>query len=103
VIDGPTEGEVGIEYNYTFVSDDPDGDNLSYYITWGDMSAAIEWAGPYPSGDVVTFSHTYTEQGEMTISAKAKDTHDEESEWGYLDIEMPFSFEFVIRNYLLRG
>ncbi|MGF3554319.1 MAG: M14 family zinc carboxypeptidase, partial [Thermoplasmatota archaeon] len=36
VINGPTVGNPGIEYEYTFNATDPDGDTLEYYINWGD-------------------------------------------------------------------
>jgi hypothetical protein len=32
---GPTSGRVGVEYTYTFVATDPEGDNVSYCIDWG--------------------------------------------------------------------
>ncbi|GAG49194.1 unnamed protein product, partial [marine sediment metagenome] len=31
---GPTRHEVGVEYEYTFVTTDPDGDEIYYYIDW---------------------------------------------------------------------
>lgn len=88
-IDGPTTGNIGEEYDYTFITTDPDGDNVSYWVVWGDGCPAVEWIGPYPSEEEITLSHTFEQQGTFNISAKAKDTHEAESEWGFLDIEMP--------------
>ena len=35
-INGPTNGNVGVEYDFTFHANDPDGDGVYYYIDWGD-------------------------------------------------------------------
>ncbi len=101
-IDGPPEGTAGIEYDYTFVTTDPEGDNVFYWIVWGDGSPAIEWIGPYNSGEEVTLNHTFEEQGTYMISAKAKDVNEAESDWGYLEVEMPLDQELTslpVRKY----
>ncbi len=79
-IDGPNLGAVGIEYEYAFVSDDPDEDEVSYYIEWGDGDI-VEWIGPNASGEEVKISHTWNSTGDYELRAKAKDVHDAESEW----------------------
>jgi len=91
-ITGETNGEAGTSYIYTVVSPgdgDPDGDDIYYYIKWGDDSPPIEWEGPYPPGIPLSVNHTFTSEGTYTISAKAKDTKGEESKWGYLEATMP--------------
>ncbi|GEM_PF-1671085 len=98
-IDGPNKGKPGVEYSYTFVTDDPDGDDVYYWILWGDGCPAVEWIGPYASGEVVTVKHTFTKKGTYTIGAKAKDTVGAEGEWGYLEVSIPRNY--VIRNSLL--
>lgn len=90
-IDGPTTGTAGEEYDYTFVTTDPNGDDVYYWIVWGDGCPAVEWIGPYDSGEEVIVSHTFDDEGTYTISAKAKDIHEAESDWGTLDVEMPVS------------
>ncbi len=92
-ITGTTNGKAGVEYDYTFTATDPDGDDVYYWVTWGDSCPAVEWDGPYNSGETVTIAHTYTDQGDYTISAKAKDEYDAESDWGTLEISMPKSKE----------
>ncbi|MCK4364638.1 MAG: PKD domain-containing protein, partial [Thermoplasmatales archaeon] len=82
-ISGPTNGAVGEEYEYTFVATDPDEDNVYYYIDWDDGQIE-EWIGPYPSGEEITVSHTWTAADEYEIRSKAKDTYDAESEWSDL-------------------
>ena len=87
VIDGPTTGDAGTPYDFSFNTTDPDGDNLYYYVDWGDNQRS--WFGPYPSGEEATVSHTWSEQGTYTIKAKARDIHGAESDWDYLEVEMP--------------
>jgi hypothetical protein len=87
-IDGPTSGKVGKKYDYTFVTSDPENDDISYYIDWGDDQIE-EWIGPYESGEEVVISHKYETKGTYTIKAKVKDTSDVESEWGTLEVNIP--------------
>lgn len=70
-INGPTSGNAGTEYNYTFTATDPDGDDVYYYVDWDDSNDS-GWVGPYSSGQKVTLSHTWFEEGKKTISAIAK-------------------------------
>lgn len=91
LINGETNGKYGTEYDYTFVTDDLDGDDVYYWIIWGDGCPAVEWIGPYASGEIVTVPHTFTSKGTFTISAKAKDTVGAEGAWGYLEVSMPQS------------
>jgi hypothetical protein len=88
-IDGPKNGDVGVEYPYNFVATDPDGDDVYYWVVWGDGCPAVEWMGPYPSGEVVTFNHAFTRAGKITISSQARDIYEVEGDWGSLEVEMP--------------
>ena len=86
-IDGAVEGKVGETYNYSFISIDQDGNNISYFIDWGD---GIEIAiGPYPSGEEATASHSWEERGTYIIRAKAIDIFGAESNWSTLEVTMP--------------
>jgi hypothetical protein len=87
-INGPSNGSPGEEIQYTFVTTDPNGDDVYYYIEWGDGSNS-GWIGPYGSGVEVTESHSWDSQGSYTISAKAKDTDDNEGLPGTLSITIP--------------
>lgn len=87
-ITGETNGQTGEEYVYTFVSSDPEDYPVYYYIDWGDGTNA-SWIGVYDSGEPINVSHTFEEDGNYTISAKAKDTRGAESGWGYLSVTMP--------------
>ena len=87
-IDGPTSGTAGVSYDYTFVSTDPDGTLVWYYIDWGDNTSS-DWIGPFSSGKIVTFNHTWSKQGIYIIQCKAKDVYGEEGSWGTLEVTMP--------------
>jgi len=91
-ITGLTSGKAGTEYEYTFVAVDPDDDDVYYYIEWGDGEIE-EWIGPFESSEEVTVSHTWEEEGDYTIRAKAKDSYDAESDWGTLEVTMPVNQE----------
>lgn len=67
---GPTTGEAGIEYEYTFTTTDPDGDNVYYWVDWDD-SMSFEEYGPYPSGATVTAKHVWKEQGNYNVQGKS--------------------------------
>lgn len=86
-IDGPTWRRPGA-YNYTFNATDPDGDNLSFFIDWGD-GTYDDWFGPYSSNEVVVRSHTFSKVGTYTIKVKAKDIYDAEGDWGTMPIRIP--------------
>lgn len=87
-IDGTTNGNAGTKYTYTFNSVDPDGDNVFYYVKWGDGHTEV-WDGPHASGVSVNIDHTYTKEGTFTIEAKANDIYNEESGWASLTVTMP--------------
>jgi len=78
--DGPTEGIIGVEYTFSTSTTDPEGEQVCYLWDWDD-GTPTEWTDPYDSGVTVHASHIWTETGEYDITVKAKDLHDEESEW----------------------
>ena len=71
-IKGPTVGKIGKEYDYTFSTDDPDEDEIFYYINWGD-DQLDKWIGPYESGEDVILSHNWSSSEIFTIKVIAKD------------------------------
>ena len=88
-IAGETNGKVGVEYEYTFNTTDPDDDNVYYWIEWFEGDPGAKWEGPYASGEKITRNHTWHEKGTYTIRCKAKDIFGEESDWGTLSVTMP--------------
>ncbi len=104
-IEGETNGYYGESYDYTFITTDPDGDDVWYFIEWGDESTS-GWIGPYDSGEEAVVSHTWDDEDTYTIRAKAKDIFDAESDWGTLQVTMPVnqhSYSFpLLQRFLER-
>jgi hypothetical protein len=78
---GPTIGEAGVEYNFTFITNDPEEDDIWIFIDDGDGNNT-GWNGPYESGEEINLSFSYSQNGSYTISAKSKDRWGE-SEYSY--------------------
>ena len=78
------------EYEYKFVSTDPEENQISYFIDWGD-NTSTNWTTTLPSGEYYNSSHSWSEEGTYTIKAKAKDTYGDESDWAILTVSMPKS------------
>ena len=77
---GPNEGVIGVEYLFTAVTSDPDGDQVYYLFDWDDGTNS-SWVGPYDSGAPGSANHTWTQKGSFNIIVKAKDINDRESGW----------------------
>ncbi|UCD63732.1 MAG: carboxypeptidase regulatory-like domain-containing protein [Candidatus Zixiibacteriota bacterium] len=88
LIVGPEEGLPEIEYTFTFESSDPDGDDVYYFVDWGDGDTA-DWVGPYTCGEPVALRHTWLTPGSRYIRAKARDTHYQESDFSEHRIRVP--------------
>jgi len=92
---GPTQGTINEPYDYKAVTTDPDNDELYYLFDWGDDSA-VEWSGPYDSGEECMVSHTWEKQGIYSVKVKAKDEHGVQSEWSDpLSVSIPRSKSIV--------
>lgn len=101
IISGPTRGSIGVATQYNFTSTDPDGDEVSYFIDWGD-NTTTGWTDTYNSSDMATISHTWSKKGTFTIKAKAKDINGNESSWGTLSVTMPYTINIVIQSFLMK-
>ncbi|MCK4365076.1 MAG: PKD domain-containing protein [Thermoplasmatales archaeon] len=77
---GPTTGEVEIDYTFSTQTDDPQGDQVYYWIDWGDGTNS-GWLGPYNSGVAAYKDHRWYCKGVYSIVAKAKDSVGVESGW----------------------
>jgi len=91
-IDGPTKCKSGIEYDYYFVANDPDGDHIWYHICWGNEELIYIY-GPYPSGEKLTLSYNWADKGTYMITCWARDIYNEESNVTTLEINVPRSKE----------
>jgi len=77
----------GIEYEYTFMSTDPNEHDVTYSVTWG--YAGGDSYGPYPSGETITVTHTWNKIGKFTIKVRAKDTMGAEGNWSEFEVTVP--------------
>ena len=88
---GPSNGNKGETYEYTAITNDPEGDEIYYLFDWDDDSVD-QWIGPYESGETCTASHVWHQQGTFQIKVKAKDEHGVQSDWSNpLSVSMPRS------------
>jgi len=99
-INGEPKGKAGEEYPFNFTSFDVDGDDIFYFIDWGDDSNS-GWLGPYNSGQSIDLSHIWEEQGYYDIRAKCKDVYGDESDWSTFEISMPKSYNNIPRILIL--
>ena len=88
-ITGDTEGTTGELYEYNFVATDPDGFDIFYCIEWGDETGEI-CLGPFASGEEISATHTWAEDGDYIVTCKARDLVDSESEVATLTVTMPY-------------
>jgi hypothetical protein len=79
-LSGVTKGAPGVEYEFSAVTTDPEGDNISYLFDWGDGTDS-GWLGPYASGGTCIASHSWINPGIYEVKVKAKDTFEHESGW----------------------
>ncbi len=102
-IDGPTNGKPGVLYDYTFMSVDPDGDDVYYMVSWGCCGPGQDFHmyGPFESGVETTISKSYSKDGTFTISAYAMDVNMAESDIATLEVTMPKNKAFIFNFNLL--
>jgi C1A family cysteine protease len=99
---GRQSGTNGTAYSYTFSATDPDGNDVYYYLNWGDdywFGGAVGWIGPYKSGQNITLEKTWAEKGNYTVRVKAKDRYDAKSDWGTLKVTMPVSYNIPLLSF----
>jgi len=106
-IKGAPKGSPGKENTYTISTTDPEGNQVYYFVSWGDKTYE-NWIGPYESGEEVVIRHTYENKGFYTIGVIAKDIHDALSFEGKMKVNIPRSrtkstpiLDFLQENSLL--
>ena len=88
-VDGPNNGLPFLTYTFTFTSTDPDGDDVSYYIDWGD-GFITNWTSYQPSSSPdYSKGHSWIGFDKFTIRAKAKDNFGSESPWTNYSFSTP--------------
>jgi len=104
IIEGATSVMPFKTYTYTINTTDADGDDVSYYIDWGDGKS--EWSGTYASDESFSIEHKWTAGKSHTIKVKARDTFDDESDWSYLQVNLPrnkvLEFNLLLQRFLER-
>jgi len=85
-INGPNSGSPNKEYEFKFVAEDPDNDQVSFFIDWGDLST--NYTNFVSSGESVKVSHTWLDEGEYEIKVKAIDENGLESEPAYFEVKI---------------
>ena len=100
IIDGPTSGKAGTEYEYTFSATDPNDHDVKYYVDWDD--GTTEETTFHGSGEIVTLNHTWNKQRTYIIKAKAEDIFGESSNWSEFEVTMPRNkaFNFNLLEWL---
>lgn len=100
-ISGPSTGKPDTEYTFSFVTTDPNDDNIYYYVDWGDGNTE-DWDGPYNSGDGSSAIHSWSSKGVYTIKVKARDTYGAEGPWGTHEINVVKARAYTITQFLER-
>jgi outer membrane protein assembly factor BamB len=86
-IDGTVNGRIKNEYEYSFVTTDPNGKDVYYYVEWGD-GKYTNWLGPYSSGEELTLTYQWEKEGVYVIRAKARNADNLWSPWGTFEVTM---------------
>jgi len=94
IISGPETGFAGNKYYFDFCSNDPNNDQLFYYVDWCDGNNT-GWLGPYKSDEKITISHIWNQNGTYIIKAKSKDIYDYESDWNTFNVAMPKNKDII--------
>ena len=106
VINGPSSGKIKETYTYYVTVSDPDEEDIliKIEINFGDGITACggcDGRGPWHSGEVVEFNHSWAKIGTFGITGRVKDEHGEWSEWSDpLPITMPYSYDKPIPQFL---
>ena len=99
IITGKSSGRPDKVNQYMFVSTDPEVNDVYYWTDWGD-NTTTGWIGPCYSGSEVSMYHIWSEKGDYTIKAKAKDKYGAESDWATLKVTMPKIKKISINLFL---
>jgi hypothetical protein len=90
VIAGPLSGHATTTYHYTIVAIDPDGDNLRYFINWGDDTQ--DNSSVIGSGVNLELSHQWATPGFYTIQVYAQDTYEEISDIAHITVAIDVKY-----------
>jgi parallel beta-helix repeat protein len=97
-IKGQTLGKTGIPHTYTLQAEDPNYDDIYYYIDWGDGTFE-NWTGPFQTRQSIKVNHTWYKRGKSTITCYAKDPSNAISRMEILEVRMPYSYN-TLSNWI---
>jgi len=90
--DGPTSGFIGIEYTFSTVTSDSDGDMISYGWDWDGDCIEDEWSNWYNSGSTCNMFYSWQTPGVYNVRVRAKDVYGAISnQSSYLSVEILLS------------
>ena len=90
---GPSALGNEINFNFTATTTDPEGDQISYMWDWGDGNFTA-WLGPVNSGESVTTSYAWRDDGNYSIRVIAKDIYEGVSNWSVHPISIAPQINF---------
>lgn len=70
-ITGPVKGNINVATVYNGTTTDPEGDEVWYFIDWGDQTNS-SWIGPYSSGASVIKLHAWTIKGTYILKPRQR-------------------------------
>jgi hypothetical protein len=102
-IDGPNNGKPGKEIEYKLSADDPQGDNVCFYVNWDDGTG--EWTNLDSPGEEIKVVHTWELEGTYDIRLKSIDQYCVDSDWAELTVTIQknkaFNFNFNLLQRFL--
>lgn len=73
-LSAPTSGSVGSAISFQVTGNDPESDNVSFRIQWGDGQYS-SWSDYVTSGGNKTLSHSYSQPGTYIVTVQVKDIY----------------------------
>jgi len=73
-------GKSNTELIFSTKASDPEEDALSYLFDWGDGTTS-GWLGPYPSGNTIIATHSWSLDGTYNIQVQTRDSYGSSSAW----------------------
>ncbi len=80
IVSYPSIGIKDVPYIIEVTAQDPDGDLLAVVLDYGDGTYS-SLSKYFPSGDTISFEHTWTSAGTYTLKARASDEDGAASSW----------------------
>ncbi|UCF12823.1 MAG: PKD domain-containing protein [Thermoplasmatales archaeon] len=77
--EGPASGEIGVEYNYSTSTVDPNSDLVKFCFDWDD--GPVSWTDWVGSGEEASLNHIWQTPGTYEVKVKARDEYGLDSEW----------------------